>query len=603
MMFEDPAIQINLDMINSMSQEQRVQLVKDMSDDTALFCETCFPHVMLAEFKDNKGNYFPEVLRAFAEGELVREDYMPQVHMDMYDGHNGLFNNDFDNLAEVCGRGLAKTTVKNLCNIKNICYNFFDIVGFISETKDQAAQDLTTMWDELEHNPIIRRLFGKFTLAKDNQYTKIFIHPIYKTEIVYIATGMNGRIRGMNYKKQRPKLVCIDDFESETNSLTPLGRDKVQRTINSKIINLGGHSLWKMAFYGTIVHHEAFLAQCRNLPLFQSPNGKYIECALSKSPSIVYDQYKERNIVISTKKFQIGIPAWPQRYDDEWIKKKMQHFQTFRGGTEFWQFLQEFYNIPRTDSDPVFDVDQIIPVKGKFIRQEHLAYIELEDIAGDKGQDADNPFKPYKRTKKVPLMVFSGVDPAAGRELQNDRTVIMTIGVTPAGKFIILDINAARLSYEEQRTSLVDTYKKFRPNKIAIESFGYQLSFYDSVQDLFRKQGLYASLKKYNRTNISKSNKFKQYLIPLVNSGQICYLEGCSNIDLLIKELAAYSFETEHDDTIDGLYLCTYAAGTSKPMDVSVDDSVRQLARDKSVFAAMRQPANTGKFATDFMNY
>ena len=588
-------------MIDSLTPEQKDQLIKDMACNTALFCEICFPHVMMSEFeKKNVSIEDNEDIQRFLNGDMAREEYMPDVHVRMYECHDGLFNDDFDNIAEVCARGLAKTTVKNLCNIKNLCYNFFDVVGFISETKDQAAQDLTTIWDELEHNPILHKLFGKFTLQKDNQYTKIFIHPIYKNEIIYIATGMNGRIRGMNYKKRRPKWVCIDDFESETNSLTPGGRDKVQRTINSKIINLGGHALWKMAFYGTIVHHETFLAQARNMAMFQHPSGDYIEVALSESPSIVFDEYKERNIVISAKNFKIGTPSWPQKYDESKIMKKMKHFQTFHGGTEFWQFLQEFYNIPKTDSDPVFNVDSITEIDGTLRTYENLSYIELNEKLG---QDPENTFKKPVRNKKIPLRVFSGVDPAAGRELRNDRTVIATVAVTPSGQIVVLDIEAGRMSFEEQRQAVVKTHKKFRPDKIAIESFGYQLSFYDSTVDLFRKKKLYSSFKKYNRTNLSKSNKFKQYLIPLVNSGQISYIKGCRNIELLFKELAAYSFETEHDDTIDGLFLCVYAAGNSRPQAVDVDDLIRGIARDKSVFSAMRQGKNRKTFATDFMNY
>ena len=88
MMFEDPAIQSVLDMIDAMTPDQKTQLIKDTACNTALFCEIVFPHVMISEFHGKH----PEKINAFLAGNLDRIEYMPKVHVDMYDGHDGLFN-------------------------------------------------------------------------------------------------------------------------------------------------------------------------------------------------------------------------------------------------------------------------------------------------------------------------------------------------------------------------------------------------------------------------------------------------------------------------------------------------------------------------------
>lgn len=568
-------IQGMLDAIDAMTTQEQQLLIQQMRTDTALFCEICFPHVMCSLLTDKQR-------KEYVKFALPRNDYMPTIHEDMYKSHDGLFNDELDNISTVVFRRGSKTTVKNLCNVKVICYNIYQCVGFISETKDQAAQDIDTIKDELEHNPILHKFFGKMIMVKDNAYTKVFQHPIYKNEIIYIATGLNGRIRGMNYRKQRPQLVCVDDFESESNSLTPGGREKVQRIIHSKIFHLGDHK-YKKAFYGTIVHHETFLAATRSMETFNGIRGRYLECPVSNSPSIQFDPYKNRMIVISTKNFQIGTLNWPQAHSRQKLQESLDYFKRYKGGNEFWQFLQEMYNIPKTDSEPVFDPDAVFKLKATYKRYADIAYLETDD------------------GKKIPIYVYDGFDPAAGRELKNDRTVKMTVGITPAKKIIILDIVADRLGYDDQRELCVASHKKYKPKKMCIESFGTQLSLYDSIVDLFRRKGLSQTFKKYNRTSISKSNKFKQYLIPLVNGGIVGYLEGCPNVDILLREMAAYSYEVEHDDTLDGLFLCVYAAGTSHPEDANVDNIIRGLARQASVFGQMRQPSTQKNFSQNYL--
>lgn len=553
-----------LAMINNMSSDERQELIRLIDTDVSKFAEICFPHIMVENLEN------PEDVKGFLTGTLQREVYMPKYQQEMYKNYSDLFADVIDYIANILFRGAAKTTLKDIAVSNAICFGKYEVIVLINETVEQASKDMEAIYNELMNNVILKRIFGKIEARINNAKMKVFYLPILKKEVAVFATGMGGRIRGIHYKQKRPQLVLVDDFESETNSDTVEGRDKVQRTIGSKIMNMCD-SNYKMVFQGTIIHHEAFLPSVKDLKMFNGNRGRYMEKSISDSPSIKLNASTNRRVVINKLDFKIGELAWPARYPEHKIAEKLDFFNKSRGGAGLWQFFQELYNVPKSDTHVVFMPEKILPVKAKFYRHENITYLDF--------------YERDEKSRLVPILVVSGLDPAAGRQLINDNTVQIVLAITPEREFIVLDVYVDKVGFLEQAEAVFKARKDFNVYRSVVESFGYQFTLYDHIRTENAKRNAGLSLWKYNRTNVSKSNKLKEGLEPVINTGKLSYLEGCRNIDLFLAEVAGFTLSDVHDDTLDALYLCVYGTGNIKPNKIDVNDAIRQQKKTTSVFA------------------
>ena len=551
-------------MLLAMSKPDVLDLIEKMSTDTALYAEIVHCDILTDDLTDD------EKIR-FIKGTLPREVYMPVFHQKMYAHYDLLLANKITYMSNVLFRGGAKSTIKNIVECKIICYMLKQVSMYIGSAKDQSAADALAVQDIIQNNPIIRILFGKIDVRIGNAYKKVFYHHAFKKEHALFATGMNSKIRGLTYKKRRPNIIWVDDFEDpETNCRTKDGRKKTLQTIKSKILRMGDY-IYSMIFQGTIAHHEAFLATIKNHPTFSGPMGRYLECPISKSPSLKYDSNKGRWILLSKENFQIGTPSWPARYGVDYIKQALGEYTNERGESDdLWQMLQELYNIPKTDTEIVFDVDKIHKLSGiKFRTHQHITYLEMNTQTG---------------IKYIPVLTFDGVDPAAGRELHNDRFIKMTIAVPPGGNPIIIDIDAGRYSFMQQLDIIINSAEKYKPTKTCIETFGVQLQLYEQILDKKKEKNLDIRLVKYNRTSISKSDKLKNALTTLINTGKVSYIAGCRNIDLFLEEVAGWSIGDTTDDTLDAFFDCLFAAGKKKANKISIEELIKEYNKIDSPF-------------------
>lgn len=575
-------LQSTYDAIIALDIKDQIDLARIIRKDLKFYAEIVMPHILTQKLDD-------EEKHLFQMQELPRETYMPEYQQTMYDNYSAMFNGIIDYLANVVFRGAAKTTIKNIAVSMAIGFGIFRCIVFISETKDQAAKDIAKVDDEVKHNIVFKKFFGKIDVLRDNAYEKVYYIRRLKKRIAIFATGMNGRIRGIHDLGARPDAVFVDDFESENNSLTPDGRNHVQIKINSQILNLTD-SEYVMVFQGTIVHHETFLAQIHKLPMFMKKEhggdgrGRYFMQPISNSDNIIFDEVRGRFIIKNPMNFDIGTPAWPRVHDYEKIKRRYKHYRAYRNGTELWQFFQELYNIPRSDTKIYFDSTKIFKIDAEFKTKNNINYLE------------------YKDGTKIPCYTFFGIDPAAGREAHNDNTVAMTTCTIPTGQTIILDVLWGKLSLKQQVASVFDSHAKYKLTKAKIESFGYQLAFYEHVCDERRDRGINLYLSKYNRTNQSKSDKLKTALETEINGGMVGYIEGCRGIEQFLYEIDCFSVDNQAtDDTLDAFFLNKIAAGGYKPHNFNVDQMIISATRAMNPFRAQTGMVNEQRFCKSYI--
>lgn len=530
-------------------------LLYNMRNDSKLFAEMICSDILTENLTDQQK-------RQYLEGTLDREVYMPQYMQRMYDAYDDMFMGRKFNSAFILYRGAAKSTIKVIATVKAICFALEPGILFISESQRQACLDNERVMDIMTTNPVLLSIFGNMKGPIWNKEMSTYNNN--GNIIALHATGMGSRIRGHHYLGQRPSFVICDDFESEGNSLTKEMRSKVLNTINSKILKLGDY-IYKLVFQGTIIHPECFLPKIMTgeITRFSGMKGTIIVQAISNSPSIKYNDVKKRWQAEPAEIFKIGDPAWPSRYPYTYINDEIQYHKEINGGANFWEVLQEWYNIPRHDSAPVFKTEMITKLENAELKRfENMHYIEITELG---------------KITKIPVRLYEGYDPAISRNKAADSSVDYILATMPDNRKVIVEIYRDKIGPEEQIQRILETNRKYYIQEAMIETFGYQLALKEMVEKRARDNKLRLFASEYKDNSRSKGGKYKLGLANAVNTGEICYLPCVKNIEEHKTELANFSVESIHDDTIDGLFLAYCAAEKyAPPANMDVDKYIAE---------------------------
>lgn len=536
-------------------------LLMQCREDSKLFAEMFCADIITENLTDKQKE-------EYLNGTLDREIYMPKYMQLMYEAYDDLFMGRKSNAAFVLFRGAAKSTIKVIVTVKAICFALEPGILFISESQRQACLDNERTMDIIEHNPVIKAVFGNLRGPVWNKEMSTYNNN--GLVVALHATGMGSRIRGHHYLGQRPSLVICDDFESEGNSLSPASREKVLNTINSKILKLGDY-IYKLVFQGTIIHPECFLPKIitGEITRFSGTKGKIIVQAISNSPSISYNEIKKRWVSSPVENFVIGEPAWPGRYPLAYIKAEVQYHREINGGMNFWEILQEWYNIPRHDSAPVFKTDAIKELRNTELKRfENTHYLETNELGV---------------ITKTHVYLYEGYDPAISRNKAADSSIDYILAVTPQGKKVIVEIFQGKIDSDQQIDRIIDTNKKYYIREAQIETFGFQLALKEQVEKRMRTLKMRVNLTGYQDNRQSKGGKYKLGLVHAVNSGEIAYLSSVTNIEMHKTELANFEIAAIHDDSIDGLFHAYSAAERySPPPNLDIDKFIIESKKANS---------------------
>jgi hypothetical protein len=536
--------------LQSMNPSQIAELGEHMRYDSKKYASIIFPDLLAEKWTDEKRI-------AFLNGELYVHEIFPEHHLRMYQIYDDLIDGQLRNAAMILFREAAKTSLKRVIATKIISYAIFPVQLFVSETLEQAKKDTDAIKYYIETNPIIQYLFSNMKGGVWNKGEATFYSQ--GQELYILCKSMQSRMRGLNHKGHRVGITFGDDFESPENTATDISRQQIADRIENDIMHIGeGNFEHRLLLQGTIANPLAYMAKARYDLRFKEPYGVYYECAITKTDSVKFNYQTNRFDVAPAESFDIGQPIWPESKDSDYIQYQ---FDMARQGTgkSMWKIMQEWWNVPKQETKALFDSDKVTEYDGKFISRHGVTYIERM-VDGKK--------------KNILVDVYTGVDPASGRNDNTDDTTIVTLCRLPNGDFVLLDCTHFIEEFEKQLDACLLNLKKFTPRVMRIETIAYQHSLFSMVKSRARNGNLNSLIKDWDRKT-GKNKKFKEGLTTLVNTGNLYYIKGCKGIERLKVELANFNRHEDKDDLIDGLYLAWYSAGSRLPKDVDVDKLIR----------------------------
>ena len=368
-------------------------------------------------------------------------DAIPKHHKEMY---GLLFDQSQRKKAIISPRGSAKSTVCSLIYpLWNIIFQRKKFIVIVSESYSQSVLFLDAIKQELEENEKIRYFFGN--LVGGSKWSEGTI--VTSTGIMVMAKGSGQKMRGLKFGAQRPQLIVLDDFESETNTGTPETRESLFRWVNGAVLpSLDPKG--EIVLVGTIPHNDSYLENIRRIG--------------NKSGwKVLYYQAIDE---------EAKTALWPERFPYEEIINLRNQYAS-QGLLDLW--YMEYQNIAQDPKGRPFTDDMIQHYVGSVFMESDKWFIRLEDgtVEG--------------------VNLYCGVDPALGK-VKGDWTVIMITAIDKNGKIYIVEYDRAKTKPVELIEKLFQTYMKYQKKiTVVIETISYQESIIDFLRQRSMDEGVY----------------------------------------------------------------------------------------------------------------
>lgn len=348
----------------------------------------------------------------------------PECHMEWWDlccQGNAL-------TAIAAPRKHAKSTAITLSYVlAKVLFRKSKFVVICSDTETQASLFLGDIKMELQENEEIVRLFG---VAKFTKYSETDIIVEFNDGVSFriMAKGAEQKLRGLKWKNKRPDLIVCDDMENDEAIMNSDRREKFRRWFYGALLPCRSND-GEVVVVGTILHMDSLLERlmtpARGSKLIHEELKSYPD---SKNPIWHSVKYKAHNEDFS-------YILWPEQWSREALERERQGFLE--------QGLSDVYS------------------------REYLNYPIDESIAYFKRDD----FQPLTEDDlECNLVYYTGTDFAVSTSDRSDYTVITTVGVTPSGDVLVVDVRRERWDAAEIIEQMFSVHRRFKPELFIVEA-------------------------------------------------------------------------------------------------------------------------------------
>jgi predicted phage terminase large subunit-like protein len=439
---------------------------------------------------------------------------IPPFHGEVY---KQLANDNKKRVLIAAPRGTAKSTTTSLVYplwkvaFKPTTEDVFIVI--ISESQAQSINFLSRIKYHLTHSKNFIQMFGDFGPNTAKRWTNTDI--VLSNGARVIAVGTGQRVRGFIEGDTRPNLIIVDDYESELNAATPEARAKNKKWITEAVIpSLSDDG--KIVMIGTVISEDCFLYWAKD----------------SDAWEVLW--YAIQN--------EDGTSLWPERFPKERIRQIKHEFESIGNINGFYQ---EYMNIAQSPDNA--------PFKPEWMKTHTWDFEKIEGqtcLVQQAGED--------KLIK--PVEIYCGVDPASSLSARADFFVISVIAIDFEDNKYVVDFVRGKFPPSQQPDLIIDTYKKYRPRRMKIETTGYQEALRDATRKLMLQERIYIpGLETGVKPRTRKSERLFS-LVPMFAKGQFYWRP--QDIDGQ-QEFLSYP-KGKHDDIMDAIWTALDKAKPSR---------------------------------------
>lgn len=373
----------------------------------------------------------------------------------------------------------------------------------VNEAATNAQRFLGAIKQHAEMNRVYRALYShvipKNTRnVKWNEEELVFNRTWLGPEPTFDTIGMTGSMTSRHYTH-----ICIDDpiskeaIQSEKVMADAIVRLKDMTTL---LVDPSKHTIW---FIGT-------------------------RWALFDVYSWVIQKLGSHLVKFARGAIEDGLPIWPERFSLDTLALK-------RSTMGEYLFSCLMMNNPRNTEIQDLNVDDLKFWQWKAGEEDVIELLDKNGVVEEEW--------PLHR-----LDVTTTVDLAPAETVSSDRNAVVTVGLTPTARAVVLEAWGKRCTPLELIDKLFEVKRQWHPRVFGIEGVAYQKALKYFVKDYAEREGLYLSVVDIKVPPVSKPIRIRG-LQPVMATGRL-YAPPVAHI--LRNEMADFPLG-EHDDVVDCL--------------------------------------------------
>jgi hypothetical protein len=403
-------------------------------------------------------------------------------------------------------------------------------VVLTSKTQGHAIKLLQTIKDILNYSETFRYYFGYWGMHKAQKWTNDTI--LLKDGSMIMAMGAGQQVVGLKNINQRPTLFIVDDPEDLNNTKTAEAMAANQRWLLQGVVPARDAVKGRIIVIGTPQHANCIVETLPMMDKWFCKSWRSIDGDLSTG-NVLWPEMMTREKLLQEKEdlTRIGkVSIWYSERQCEIVGDSDQLFKP-----EMWEenYFEDYNLIVNPD------------------RTHSLEIIKNGKLLG--------PF---------PVTVFIGVDPASSTRATSDYSVTFPIAMDSNRNRYTLRPFRKRSTPIEHATDIIEKNKKMKPNRVTIETTGYQ----EMLRDYLRQQDDYIpGLERKVNPRASKSSRLDS-MVTFFSQKQVHIL---SELKWFVDELCLYP-RSKHEDGMDAFY---YANKFAYPPDWVANEPKDDLYR------------------------
>lgn len=465
-------------------------------------------------------------------GEKGEENKTPVIHYQMIDKIYG----KTQNTANMCSRGLAKTTIFAEYLFLYIAvygsipgFGEIDYALYISDSIENGVKKMRLRMERrCENSPFLLKYLK---LAKFTDIRWYFVNEQGK-EFVVTGHGAKTGVRGTVELNTRPQLAILDDLLGDEDAKSATIIENVENTVYSAVDYALHPNKRKVIWSGTPFNAK-------------DPLYKAIESGVWHVN--VYPVCE--SFPCSREDFR---GAWEDRFNFDYVNEQ---YKKSKGAGKLDSFNQELMLRIMSEEDRLIDDSDIVWYKHSNVLRHKGAY-----------------------------NFYITTDFATSDKEHADYSVINVWAFTNNGDWLWVDGFCKKALMDESIDELFRLVQVYRPQEVGIEVNGQQGGFISWIQNEMGYRNIYFTLstgkdsKKIGiRRNKDKMSMFQQNAVPLFKAKKIWLPEELRNSVELAELLAEISlatlkgFKSKHDDALDTVSMLA-ELNAWRPSEVSVED-------------------------------
>lgn len=440
----------------------------------------------------------------------------PDLHKEVYDSLQSK-SDDMRKILAVLPRGHGKTTIAGkIFPLHTALYATKpEIIVLVSKTQGHAKRLLRWVKEKL-NSKAVQFWFGDYSSETAKSWASDEI--ILKNNVMIVALGMGQQIRGITHSDARPTIIILDDPEDDENTRTEESMsNNLDWLLGEADYALDPHT-GKLIVIGTTIRDGCMVMRLR------ASSGWHTIW----KPAITNFERQE--------------VLWPERFSFVSLMNDKRNKESIGKGN---QWAREMQLEIQSNIEQIFKPDDIKPFEynGTFKLVENRPW-GLVEIG----------------TRKIPVNVFMGVDPASSLSKRADNSVVFPIGMCAKGHIYCLPYFRDRIQPMQLGAKIIDMGELYRPIRARVESVQFQEMLRQYVYDEMRKRALDGGhwISGLDQKVLPRGEKtarlegMQHYFM----THRVHLLEGQEDF---YRELTTFPRGT-HDDTLDGFYLAVMGA-------------------------------------------